>query len=135
LAAAAGARIQIHLDHDLDHSREAQLRRLQDWANLTSFHMFAATVNVTGSAIWDDLRDVEERRAEVRGLPRPDSGTVAVYSPFSANLVAQVPDGQNLLVIRRLVPSRNPHYPDRTTRFNPQMDAWYRLGAAMIRPQ
>jgi predicted amidohydrolase len=135
LAACSGARIHVHLDHDPAASPEAELERLQVWANLTSFHTFSATVNVTGSAIWDDLRDVEERRAATRGLPRPDTGTVEVYSPFSANLVERAGSGPELLVATRHVASRNPHYPGRTAHFNPQMDAWYRLGAEIVRPR
>lgn len=135
LAAVAGARLHVHLDDDAAAGPEADLQRLQVWSNLASFHTFSATVNVVGSAVWDDLRDAEERRAEVRGLPRPESGPAQVYSPFSANLVARAGTGPQLLVATRQVGATNHHYPARTSRFNPQMDAWYRLGAAIICPQ
>jgi predicted amidohydrolase len=149
LAAVAGARIHVHLDHDPDSSPDADLRRRQVWANLLSFHTFSATVNVTGSAIWDDLRDREDRktalweeghyrdkeRAEVVGPALPDTGPVEVASPFSTNLVARAGTGPKLLVATRKVDSANLHYPTRTSRINPQMDAWYRVGAAIISPQ
>ena len=135
LAACAGARIHVHLDHDPDESREADLRRMQIWVNLASFHTFSATANVTGSAIWDDLRDAEERRAAVRGLPRPETGAVELYSPFSANVVERAGSGPELLLATRPVSPTNRHYPGRTAHFNPQMDAWYRLGVAIIRPR
>jgi hypothetical protein len=134
LAAINGARIQVHLDCDADTGPAADLRRRQIWSNLVSYHTLSATVNFVGSALWDDLRDIEERRAEVKGTPRPDTGLVEVFSPFSANLVASAGTGPELLVATRHVSPVNPHYPGRTAHFNPQMDAWYRLGAASIRP-
>ena len=82
LAAVAGAQIHIHLDHDPANHPDSALRRLQVWSNLASFQTFALTANVVGRAIWDDLRDLDERRAEVRGLPRPNTGMVEVYSPI-----------------------------------------------------
>jgi len=140
LAAVAGAQIHVHLDHDQANSPDADRRRLQVWSNLASFQTFSVTANVTGSAIWDDLRDMEERRAEVRGLPRPSSGPVEVYSPFSANLVVRaghqpkVGRGPQLITATRHVGPRNQYHPRRTSQFNPQMDAWYRLGAAITGP-
>jgi predicted amidohydrolase len=148
LAAVAGAQLHVHLDHDPADTPEADLRRLQVWANLASFQTFSVTVNVTGSALWDDLRDREERRnalwherffgdnkpADVPDAPHPDSVSAKVLSPFSANLIVQSTAAPDLLVATRRVGSRNPHYPDRSSRFNPQMDAWYRIGAAIIRP-
>jgi len=131
LAAVAGAQIHVHLDHEPEDS----LRRLQIWSNLASYRTFSATANVVGSAIWDDLRDADERRAEVRGLPRPDTGGVEVYSPFSANLVVRAGAGPQLIVATRRVGGKNQHHPARTSRFNPQMDAWYRLGASIIHPK
>lgn len=135
LAAVVGARIHVHLDHDTATTPDASLQRLQVWSNLVSFHTFSATVNVIGSAIWDDLRDAEERRAEVRGLPRPQTGDVEIYSPFSANLVVRAGTGPELIMATRHVSATNRHYPDRTKRMNPQMDMWYRLGAEIIRPR
>ena len=134
LAAVAGAQIHVHLDHDQASSPEADLRRLQVWSNLASFQTFTVTASVTSSAIWDDLRDMDERRAEVRGLPRPTSGPVEVYSPFSANLVVRAGVGPQLITATRHVGPRNQYHPRRTSQFNPQMDAWYRLGAAITGP-
>ena len=134
LAAVAGAQIHVHLDHDPAHDVEAALRRLQVGSNLASFHTFSAMANVVGSAIWDDLRDDDERRAEVRGLPHPDTGPVGVYSPFSANLVVRAGTGPQLITATRHVGSMNRYHPVSTSNFNPQMDAWYRLGAALIHP-
>lgn len=134
LAAVAGAQIHIHLDHDPVDNADVTLRRLQVWSNLASFHTFTATANATGSAIWDDLQDAAERRAEVRGLPHPDTGPFEVYSPFSANLVVRAGAGPQLITATRHLGPRNRYHPDRTSNFNPQMDAWYRLGAALIQP-
>jgi hypothetical protein len=134
LAAVAGAQIHIHLDHDPANHPDAALRRLQVWSNLASFQTFALTANVVGSAIWDDLRDLDERRAEVRGLPRPNTGMVEVYSPFSADLVVRAGLTPQLIMATRHVGPKNRYHPGRTSNFNPQMDAWYRLGAAIIHP-
>lgn len=134
LAAVAGAQIHIHLDHDPANDHDAALRRLQVWSNMASFQTFTATVNVVGSAIWDDLRDAEERRAEVRDLPRPGTGSVEVYSPFSANLVVRAGETRQLITATRHLGPHNRYHPSRTANFNPQMDAWYRLGAAVIGP-
>lgn len=134
LAAVAGAQIHVHLDHDPASSPEAGLRRLQVWSNLASFQTFTATANVLGSAIWDDLRGLDERRAEVNGLPRPDTGMVEVYSSFSANLVVHAGAGPQLITVTRRVGPANLYHPRRTSNFNPQMDAWYRLGATIVHP-
>ena len=113
--------------------RTAQ-RRLQVWSNLASFQTFSVTANVAGSAIWDDLRDSDERKAEVRGLPRPATGQAEVYSPFSANLVLQAGSTQQLITATRHIGPGNRYHPARSSNLNPQMDAWYRLGAAIIQP-
>jgi hypothetical protein len=134
LAAVAGAQIHVHLDHDSAGGAEASLRRLQVWSNLASFQTLTATVNVIGSAIWDDLRAMDESRAEVRELPRPSGGPVEVYSPFSANLVLRAGAGRQLLVVTRRVGRANAYHPRRTSALNPQMEAWYRLGAEIIHP-
>lgn len=135
LAAVAGARIHVHLDNDPATGTEASQRRLQVLANVASFHTFTAAANVAGSMIWDDLRGLDESRAVVRNLPAPDSGPVEVYSPFSANLVARAGEGPVLLTATRLIPGPNPYHPRRTTGFNPQMEAWYRLGARSVHPE
>lgn len=135
LAAVAGAQILVHLDDEPASDPEAELRRLQVWSNLASYQTFTATVNTIGSAIWDDLRSLEETRAEVRSLARPNSGPVEVYSPFSANLVVRAGAGPQLIVATRRVGGNNQHHPRRTSNFNPQMDAWYRVGARMILPK
>jgi predicted amidohydrolase len=135
LAAVAGAQIHIHLDHDPANDPDAALRRLQVWSNLASFQTLTVTANVIGSAIWDDLRDLEERRAEVQGLPRPNTGAAEVYSPFSANLVVRAGSTSQLITLTRHVGPRNHYHPARTSNFNPQMDPWYRLGAAIISPE
>lgn len=134
LAAVAGARIQVHLDNDPADNSEANLRRLQIWANMASFLTFTAAANVVDSMIWDDLRGLDEARAVVRNLPKPDTGLVEVYSPFSANLVARAAPEARLIVATRTVPGPNPHHPRRTSNLNPRMEAWYSLGANLIRP-
>ena len=135
LAAVVGAQVHVHLDHDSADTPEARLQRLQVWSNLASFQTFTATANVLGSAIWDDLRGLDERRAEVEGRPHPDTGVVEVYSPFSANLVVCAAVGQQLIIATRRVGPANLYHPRRTSNFNPQMDAWYRLGATTVCPK
>ncbi|MCY2954462.1 MAG: carbon-nitrogen hydrolase family protein [Planctomycetota bacterium] len=134
LSAVAGARVHIHLDCDSDSSPTARQRRLQVWANAASFRTFTATANVDEAMIWDDLHGDEESRAVVKGTPRPDPGEVAVYSPFSANLVARASPG-GLVVVTRRVPAVNPYHPAKTSSLNPQMKAWYELGAQSISPR
>jgi hypothetical protein len=133
LAAVAGASIHIHLDHEIDDTPTARQRRLETWANMASFSTFTASVNVDEALIWDDLRGRDESRAVVKGLPQPDTGAVEVYSPFSANLVSRASAG-SLVVATRRVPAVNPHHPGRTSNMNPQMKAWYELGASLISP-
>ena len=134
LAAVAGAQVHVHLDDDRADDPDAALRRLQVWSNLASFQTFSVMANIVGSTIWDDLRGADERRAEVRGLPRPGSGSVGVHSPFSADLVLRADATSPLITATRRVGPKNRYHPARTSSFNPQMDAWYRLGAALIRP-
>jgi len=134
LAAVAGAQVHVHLDHDRADDPDAALRRLQIWSNLASFQTFSVTANVVGSAIWDDLRDADERRAEVRGLPRPDSRSLKVYSPFSADLVVRADATSPLITASMRIGPKNRYHPTRTSSVNPQMDPWYRLGASIIRP-
>ena len=55
-------------------------------------------------------------------------------SPFSANLIARASPGE-LIVATRRVSASNPHHPTRTSNFNPQMKAWYELGAQLIGPK
>ena len=134
LAAVAGAQIHVHLEHDADNSAPAALRRLQVWSTLATYQTFTVTANVVDSAIWDDLSSLEETRAAVRGLDRPDNGAIEVYSPFSADLIARAGSGQELILATRRVNKLNQHHPRRTSAMNPQMDAWYRLGANIIYP-
>lgn len=132
LAAAAGAQIHVHLDHDRATGQAALLRR-QVWSNLASYLTFTATVNVIDSMIWDDLRGLEERRAPI-GHQQPESGVVEVYSQYSANLVARAGSDAELLVVTRRVNPANLYHTRTIARKNPQMDAWYRFGAARIQP-
>jgi predicted amidohydrolase len=59
---------------------------------------------------------------------------VEVYSPFSADLVVRATTTSPLITATRRIGPRNLYHPRRTSNFNPQMDAWYRLGAAVIGP-
>jgi predicted amidohydrolase len=134
LAAVAGARIVVHLDRATGSSVQARQTRLQVWSNVASFLTLTATVGVGDACLWDNLRGMEQVRAEAKRRPRPDTGAAAVYSPWSANLVARASSPAELLVVTRRIPAAtNPHYPLQTTRYNPQMDAWYRLGATLVR--
>jgi predicted amidohydrolase len=133
LAALAGAQLHVHLEHDPTTGAAALLRR-QVWANLASYQTFTATVNVIESMIWDDLRGSEERRAPI-GQRQPESGAVEVYSQYSANLVARAADAGPLLVVSRRVNAANLYHTRTVARKNPQMEAWYRLGAASLQPR
>jgi predicted amidohydrolase len=135
LASVVGAQLYVHLDHDASDTPEDRLRRTQIWSNMASFKTFTAVANVTGSQIWDDLSGREDVRHAVRGTPKPEHGPLEIYSYFSANLVLTATAGQPLIVAKRRVLKNNPHHPARTSNMNPQMDPWYRLGAAIIRPK
>jgi predicted amidohydrolase len=134
LAAVAGAQLHIHLDHDPDDTSSGRHRRLQNWTNCASFLTFTATVNSVDAMLWDDLRGREESRSAAKGTPKPDLGKLEVESPFSANLVARASPGELILATRR-VSASNPHHPTRTSNNNPQMKAWYELGAQLIGPK
>ena len=133
LAAAAGAQIHVHLDHDRA-TGPAAVQRQQVWCNLASFQTFTATVNVTGAGIWDDLRAQEERRAPI-GTKLPESAEAEVYSQYSANLVVQAKSPGELIVATRRVNTANTYHTRTIARKNPQMDAWFRLGAASLLPK
>ncbi len=133
LAALAGAQVHVHLEHEPASGPAAMLRR-QVWANLASYQTFTATVSVDESMIWDDLRSSEERRAPI-GHRLPESGEVEVYSQYSANLVARATAADPLLVVTRHVNPANLHHTRTVARKNPQMEAWYRLGAASLQPR
>jgi hypothetical protein len=133
LAAVAGARIHVHLDHDLADDGDARLRRLQVWANLASYLTFSVTVNVSDAMIWDDLSGMEERRGG--GAARLMGGEAEVFSPFSANLVARASTNTPLIAATRTVPGPNPHYTRLLASKNPTMTPWFRLGASIIYPQ
>lgn len=134
LAAVSGAQLHVHLDHDPAASADAVLRRRQIWSNLASYLTFTATANVVDSAIWDDLTGMAESRHIVRNSPKPQYGPVEIDSPFSANLVAAATAGRPLIVATRRVAATNPHFNRRPAALNPQMEPWYRIGAALIAP-
>lgn len=130
LAAAAGAQVIVHLDYDSAGGAAALLRR-QVVSNVASYHTLTVSANVVDSSIWEDLRAFEERRAPA-GERLPESGEVVVYSQFSANLVAQAKSPGELLVATRRVNPANSYHTRTIARKNPQMDAWFRFGAASI---
>jgi predicted amidohydrolase len=134
LPAVAGAQIHIHLDRATDDSSAGRVNRLQAWITTASFLTFSATVSDKDAVLWDDLHSREESRAQVKGTPLPDSGKVEVLSFFSANLVERAGSGE-LIVATRRVSATNPHHPYRTSNMNPQMKAWYELGARLIGPR
>jgi predicted amidohydrolase len=128
LAAVAGAQVHIHIANE-----PPSERLLQVWANLASFLTFTATVNARGgSAIWDDLSTLEERRAAAKEEVSPDIGGVEVFSPFSANLVVKAGTGPPIIYATRTVHKRNPYHPRRTAALNPEMGRWYEQGAMQI---
>jgi predicted amidohydrolase len=130
LAAVAGAQVHIHLA-----AEPPSQRLLQVWSNLASYGTFTATVNAQGgSALWDDLGTIEERRAEVKGGGNKDTRGVEVFSPFSANLVVKAGAGPQIIYATRTVHKRNPYHPRRTTAMNPEMGVWYQGGAMQIMP-
>ena len=139
LAAVAGARLHVNIAADPVPSEAAAVVRRQIGAALSSFMTLTVMSNRAGrgmgrSAIWDDLNARAESRAEVRGLPRPDSGAVKIYSAFSANLVAEAGEEPELLVAARHIPGRNTYYPQRTAQFQPARDFWYVFGARLLTP-
>jgi hypothetical protein len=134
LPAVAGAQIHVHLDRATDDSPAGRMNRLQSWVTCASFLTFSATVSDRDAALWDDLRSREESRAQVKGTPLPDSGKVEVLSFFSANLIERAAPGA-LVVATRRVSATNPHHPTRTANMNPQMKAWYELGAQLVAPR
>ena len=64
-------------------------------------------------------------------LVNPKGGEIMGMKVESS--VHDLPEGIELAVVT-LPAGANPHHPLQTTRYNPQMDAWYRIGAALIRP-
>jgi predicted amidohydrolase len=132
LAAVAGARIHVHLDHDLADDPDARLRRLQVWANLASYLTFSVTVSESEAMVWDDLSGLEERRGG--GEARLMGGEAEVFSPFSANLVARAAASSTLLVATRTVSGPNPYYSRLPASKNPKMAPWFRLGASLLAP-
>lgn len=134
LAAFAGARLHVHLTNERAAGRAAQLRRRQLGAALGSFFTVTLMAAPAYSAIWEDLAGAEETRAAVRGEPRPETGAVRVYSPFSANLAAEAGTGSELLVVRRTIPGPNPYAQRRAGRVQPAMESWYRSGARLLCP-
>lgn len=135
LAAVAGARIHVNFSKDGAPESATLVRQRQIGATLSSFLTMTLVVRPRYSAIWDDLVGLEETRAETRGLPRPQSGPVLVYSPFSANLAAEAGPGEKLIVVRRRIPGTNPYYQLRAVRFQPTMAPWYAFGAQLLHPQ
>lgn len=134
LAAVAGARLHVHLSRQPVPDRTALLERRQIGAVLASFQQLTVMANAAGgSAIWDDLRGREETRAVVRGLARPDTGQVQIYSPFSANLAAECDAGEALILVRRKIPGPNTYHPRQTANFHPSMRSWYEYGAALLK--
>jgi predicted amidohydrolase len=128
LAAVAGAQVHIHLE-----AEPPSERLMQIWSNLASFVTFTATVNSQGeSALWDDLSTLEQRRAVVKGDGNPQPGDVAVFSPFSADLVVKAGTGPQIIYATRTVHKRNPYHPRRTTAMNPEMGWWYERGAMQL---
>jgi len=130
LAAVAGVRIHVHLDHDRADDAIARQRRLQLWANLASFQTFSATVNVADAMIWDDLSSMEDRRSG--GTARPVGRDAEVFSPFSADLVVRTSAERPLVVATRTVAGPNLDYSRVLASKNPQMAPWFRLGASLF---
>jgi predicted amidohydrolase len=134
LAVIAGARVRVHLDHDVDPSAAARLRRLQDNVNLASFMTFTATANVLEATIWDDTSSEDERRAGKVSESVFGNG-VKVHSAFSADLVSQTDDRNGMVVAQRRFAIGNPFHPRRTSSLNPQMTPWYESGRKLIRAE
>lgn len=131
LAAVAGAQVHVHMDHDPASGPAARLRRMQVWAAMASFKTFTPTVNAApggGSAIWDDLRGIEEARTVVRALKPTPGPPALIDSPFSANCVVEAGDGERIIYASRRVNRRNPH---RGAAFNPRLAPWFAFGAKL----
>jgi predicted amidohydrolase len=136
LAALAGARVHVNVASEPVPDR---LFRRQVGAAMSSFQTLTVMANRAGpgrgrSAVWDDLNAREETRRAVRGEAPARAGDVLVYSPFSANLVAEAGEGFETLVVKRRIPGPNDQYPNRTARFHPARDGWYANGARLASP-
>jgi len=135
LAAVRGAQAHLHLSYDRDVSPGASRRRRQLWTNLANYRTLTVLVNAAapshlarpsapaqgGSAIWEDFRREPHLTARRSG-----------HGPWSAYRLAEAAEGEELLCARQTVLPVNAHYAQMTGTINPQMKAWYALGARAI---
>ena len=136
LTALAGAHLHVHITNEAGSGRDQSLRRMQIWANLASWGTFTATVNAAspaggGSAIWEDLhRKDETALAKVDRAPEGHE-KMAVYSPFSANCLSRAGENERILSAVERMNLKTLHH---SMSKNPQMAAWYTLGAQILGP-
>jgi predicted amidohydrolase len=130
LAATRGAQLHLHLEYDADVTPEGALLRRQLWVTMASYRTFTATVNAAatdglsqpsvpgagGSIVWEDLRRQRGRGAY----------------PYCAVPLVEAGTGQEIVYATQTVEARNAHYDRMAGRYNPQMKAWYDMGALVI---
>jgi predicted amidohydrolase len=137
LTALAGAHLHVHITNETGSGRDASLRRLQIWANLASWGTFTATANAAapagggGSAIWEDLHRREETALAKDGKMREGHQRMAIYSPFCANCLIRAGEREQIVSAVERMNLRTLHH---SMSKNPQMAAWYTLGARIVGP-
>jgi predicted amidohydrolase len=136
LAAVRGAQLFFCLSYDEEASEAATLRRTQFWVQLASFCTFSATVNAADpqslarpsaqangrSAIWEDFN----------GHRKTPTGTVEVFSQYSACRVVSAGSQETILYAKRTMPRLNPHFSRLVARRYPHLEPWYHLGARIV---
>jgi hypothetical protein len=85
-----------------------------------------------GSAIWEDLRRGEEAKLAKDGKRINGHEKMAIYSPFSANCLLRAGDSEQILTAAQRMNRSTGH---RSIDKNPQMAAWYALGARLVAPR
>jgi predicted amidohydrolase len=130
LAAIRGAQLHLHLEYDTDATPEGALLRRQLWITMASYRTFTATVNAGatdgllqpsvpaagGSVLWEDFRRQRGRGAY----------------PYCAIPLVEAGAGQEIIYATCTVETRNAHYDRMVGHYNPQMKAWYDMGARVI---
>jgi predicted amidohydrolase len=117
LAAIRGAQLHIHLENDHNVDAESMLLRKQIWVTAASYHTLTVTVNAGGgSTIWQDFR-----RQRGKGP-----------YPYCAVPLITAGTDQEIIYTTQTVEVENPHYNRMSHQLNPQMKAWYDMGAQVI---
>jgi predicted amidohydrolase len=136
LAAVRGAQLLFNLSYDEDVSEAAALRRTQFWVQLASFCTFSATVNAAdpqgiarpsvpangGSCLWEDFN----------GHRKKPTGSVEVFSQYSACRVLSAGRQEKIIYARRTIPKLNSFFARLVSGRYPHLEPWYYRGARII---